>query len=269
NDPVSIETVTNLVAVAANDDADSTVLFSRVTFNAVAGRSYQIAVDSYAAGQGGSIVLHLGLPNPAPQIQTHPQSQIVNQGANVTFSVSAVGAAPLSYQWRFNGTDLPGAAQPTLSRTNVQSANDGIYAVVVLNASGSITSAPASLTVRLAPSISAQPQTVVADPGGTAAFSVGATGFAPLTYQWRRNGAPLAGATGPTLLIGSVQYTNGGSYSVVVVNSVGSATSQAAELIVRPRVLSGRFLTNGAFRVAYEGTPGRPYTLERASNFYD
>ena len=76
----------------------------------------------------------------------------------------------------------------------------------------------------------------------------------------------LAGATGPTLLIGSAQYTNGGNYSVVVGNSVGSATSQAAELIIRPRVLSGRFLANGAFRVSYEGTPSRPYALERASS---
>jgi hypothetical protein len=140
---------------------------------------------------------------------------------------------------------------------------------VVQNSSGSVTSAPASLTVRASPVISQQPQSIVADADGAASFSVAATGFGPLSYQWRRNGAPLAGAIGPTLLFGNVQYTNGGSYSVVVVNSVGSATSQAAELIIRPRVLSARFLTNGSFRVTYEGTPGRPYALERASSLTD
>jgi hypothetical protein len=138
--------------------------------------------------------------------------------------------------------------------------------VFVGNSSGSVTSAPASLTVRAAPAISAQPQSVVADAGGAASFSVAATGFAPLTFQWQRNSVSLPGATNPTLLFGNVQYTNGGSYSVLILNSVGSATSQAAELIVRPRVLSGRFLTNGAFRINYEGTPGRPYSLERASS---
>jgi len=193
----------------------------------------------------------------------------VNQGASVTFSISAVGAAPLSYQWRFNGMDLPGAVQSTLSRANVQPVNEGTYAIVVQNSSGSITSAPASLTVRAAPTISQQPQSIVTDMGGAVTFSVAADGFAPLAFQWRRNGSPLPGATNATLVFGYAQYTNGGSYSVVVVNSVGNATSQAAELIIRPRILSGRFLQSGGFRVSYEGTPNRPYALEQASSLTD
>ena len=265
NDPPSMQTVTNLVVVTFNDNADTRTVLSRVTFAAVAGVSYQIAVDAYGAGQGGVMMLHLGLPNPAPQITTHPQSQIVDQGANVSFSVAASGSAPLAYQWRFNGLDVPGATQSSLIRAAVQPASEGFYSVVVTNSSGSVTSALASLTVRSGPSILQPPLPVVVDVGGVANFAVGAAGFAPLTYQWRLNNAPISGATNPSLARSDVQFTNGGAYSVTILNSVGSVNSSPVELIVRPRILSGR-LINGGFRVTYNGTPGRPYALERSSS---
>jgi hypothetical protein len=264
NNPPTLQTVTNLVAVAFNDDADSRTVLSRVSFSAEAGISYQIAVDAYAAGQGGGIVLHLSLPNPAPQIVSPPQSQIVDQGANVTFSVTAAGAVPLRYQWLFNGTPVNGATQTTLLRANVSPTAEGNYAVVVTNSSGSVTSPPALLTVRALPVITQQPQQVVTDVGGTAAFNVIATGYAPLAYQWKLGGAAIPGATNPAFTRSNVQFTNGGIYSVTIVNGVGAANSQPAELIVRPQVLSGR-LTNSTFRVTYQGTPGRAYALERAS----
>jgi len=83
----------------------------------------------------------------APFITTQPASQTVNVGANVTFSVVAGGTPPLSYQWRFGGTNLSGATSSSLILSNVQTSAAGVYSVVVSNAFGAAISSNASLTV--------------------------------------------------------------------------------------------------------------------------
>src|SRR5208337_5161023 len=64
----------------------------------------------------------------------------------------------LSYQWQFNGTNIANATNATLTLTNVQITNDGVYTVSVSNLVGVTTSSNATLTVGYAPSITAQPQ---------------------------------------------------------------------------------------------------------------
>jgi len=83
----------------------------------------------------------------APSITEQPQSQTVAEGSPVTLSVTASGTAPLRYQWRFNGTNLPGATNATLTFVSAQSAHAGSYAVVITNVAGSVTSLVATLTV--------------------------------------------------------------------------------------------------------------------------
>lgn len=84
-----------------------------------------------------------------------------------------------------------------------------------------------------APVITAQPQSMTVDAGGTATFSVTATGLPAPTYQWRRNGANIAGATNSTYSVSTVyRTTHGGDYTVVVTNPVGAVTSAAATLTV-------------------------------------
>jgi hypothetical protein len=186
---------------------------------------------------------------------------VVNQSANVTFSVSAAGPGPLSYQWRFNGADIPGATRTNFTLAHVQPANQGLYTVAVINGNGSVSSLPAALTVRVAPTITAQPQSLVADPGGNATFSVAVSGTAPFTYQWRFNGVNLGGATGPTYTRVNVQPTHAGSYSVVVANGAGAVTSQGADLTVRPKIVSARMTPEGVM-LTLQGTPGRSYAVE-------
>lgn len=82
-----------------------------------------------------------------PLITNQPQSQAVSVGDNATFTVGATGPGPLGYQWRFTGTNLPGATSNSYTRTNAQLADAGNYTVVITNASGSITSDVAALTV--------------------------------------------------------------------------------------------------------------------------
>jgi len=82
------------------------------------------------------------------------------------------------------------------------------------------------------PVITAQPQNVTVTNGGTASFTVTASGAAPLRYQWRRNGADVSGATNSSLTISGAQLSDAGTYTVQVINDFGIATSQGAVLTV-------------------------------------
>ncbi|MCO5052140.1 MAG: immunoglobulin domain-containing protein [Verrucomicrobiae bacterium] len=87
-------------------------------------------------------------PRPAaPKITAHPKSTIVSPGLTVGFKVTA-SAVPLpTYQWRWNGNNLPGEINNTLVVNSVSAANAGLYDVVVANSVGSVTSQVARLTV--------------------------------------------------------------------------------------------------------------------------
>jgi len=85
----------------------------------------------------------------APIISTQPQSQTVGEGSVALLSVAATGTAPMRYQWRFNGANLPNATNATLTFANVFPSHAGSYAAVVTNVAGSATSQVATLTVSL------------------------------------------------------------------------------------------------------------------------
>jgi PKD repeat protein len=87
----------------------------------------------------------------APAITTQPASQTVTAGASVSVTVVASGTAPLTYQWRKDGSNISGATSATYSLTNVQTTQAGSYSVVVTNLAGSVTSSAATLTVNPAP----------------------------------------------------------------------------------------------------------------------
>lgn len=82
-----------------------------------------------------------------PVIDTPPLSQTVLEGGNVQFGVVARGTRPLEYQWKFNGTDLAGETNSTLTLTAVSPARAGDYSVLVRNQAGEALSDPATLTV--------------------------------------------------------------------------------------------------------------------------
>ena len=83
-----------------------------------------------------------------PDITLQPQSDAAGTGHSHTFTVGATGSPTLHYQWKFNGTDLPGTDSPTLTLSNLTHANTGSYTVLVTNDYGSDLSDPAVLTVR-------------------------------------------------------------------------------------------------------------------------
>jgi hypothetical protein len=101
----------------------------------------------------------LQLTNP-PLIGTQPRSQSAERGTTITLSVTATGAPPLAYRWRFNEADLAGATNSTLTLTNAQTAQSGNYAVIILNGFGAITSQVAVVTV-FEPPVSPPPAGVI------------------------------------------------------------------------------------------------------------
>ncbi len=183
---------------------------------------------------------------PPPSIDTPPASQTVTEGADVTFHVAANGPGPLTYQWRKGLSNLgdtgniSGALTDTLTLTGVAVSDSGSYDVVVTNAGGSVPSTAATLTVNpalIAPAITIQPTPQSTTLGGVATFTVTASGTAPLAYQWRKGGVPLAdgdnifGATSSALTINPVGAADVGSYDVVVSNAAPTtATSNSVAL---------------------------------------
>jgi hypothetical protein len=193
--------------------------------------------SQYASGLKIQAALNLDetVTDAPPLILSQPQGQSVTAGSSVTFSVLAESTTPITYQWRFNGTDLPGETNTTLSLNNVTLAVGGAYSVRVTNPVGSTTSADALLSVEpidVPPSILTQPASRIALPGETIVFSVTAAGSAPLSYQWRVDGTEIPNATSNRLVLTSVQYPDAGTYTVLVSNPHGAATSDAAQLVV-------------------------------------
>jgi sugar lactone lactonase YvrE len=186
-----------------------------------------------------TICLGAFVPGAAPTILAQPQSQSVNAGSSVTFTVPTAGSLPLSYQWRLNSAPIPGATDSTYTRTNVQTGDLGSYSAVVTNGLGNVTSSNALLTLSVPPLITTQPQSQSVLAGQTASFFVIASGMPTPHYQWRYNDADIPGANTSTFSIGSVSPTNGGYYSVVVSNSAGLELSSEALLIVTALLGSG------------------------------
>lgn len=217
------------------------------------GVAHDIAIPNItltAAGSGGGDPVAV-----APTITTQPQPQSVNEGQGTSFSVTASGTAPLSYQWRKDGVALAGVTTSSLVFSSVTASSAGVYSVVVSNAAGSLASAGAALTVKSAgqaPQILNQPRSVATVVGSAVALTVTATGAAPLTYQWRKEGNAITGATTATLNLPG-QLADAGSYTVVVGNSAGVLTSNAATVTVSTTPLPVAIVTPPAAQTAAVG----------------
>lgn len=211
-------TTYTLSSVATKDAGDYTVVVSNSAGSAIS-NSATLSVTSTV------------IP---PAITTQPGSLTVISGAPASMSVVASGTAPIAYQWSLDGSTISGANSTSYTLPAAASRDAGSYTCVITNSAGSVTSTAAILTVNTAPTITAQPanQTVIA--GSTTTLSVTATGNPAVTYQWRKDGVNLSGATSNALSLSNVTSANAGSYTCVITNTVGSITSNSATLTVNP-----------------------------------
>lgn len=164
-------------------------------------------------------------------VTTGPTNQTLYSGDTLTASVQGTG--PFTYQWQFDGVDLPGATNAILSLSDLVTNQPGAYSVIVSNGYGTVTNFPMVTSVfNSAAFIVNQPTNVAVVAGGGAAFQVSANGSQPIGYQWQFNGTNLPGATHSTLLLTNLGYANNGNYSVLVSNIFGGVSSSNATLSV-------------------------------------
>jgi uncharacterized protein GlcG (DUF336 family) len=208
--------------------------FSRGSAQEADSGNYAVVVSNAVGSVISDSVSLTVLPPTPPSITVQPQSVSVVEGSAASFVVSAAGTAPFSYQWKFNGANVPGATSASFSRNPAVKAHEGVYSVSIENAAGSVDSGSASLAVTQpkAASVATHPVSRRALVGSTVSLTVVADGTPPLAYQWRKDGANITGATQDSFTIGSVGLADAGSYSAVVSNKVGTASSNAASLSV-------------------------------------
>jgi alpha-tubulin suppressor-like RCC1 family protein len=230
--------------------------------------SYDVVITNYLGSVTSNAVALTVVPpvsGTVPTISTQPQNRTANVGSTITLSVTAAGTFPLAYQWKFNGQAIPGAVSATLALGNLQLANSGSYTVAVSNGSGTVTSSAANVVVTNVPGtpvITAQPvgQSVVA--GSSVTLTVVAAGDAPLSYQWRKEGEVLSGATLATFTRSDVTLAHAGAYTVWVTNAVGSVVSETASVNVVPAGTSAVHAHLGA-----NFLPGTAVTITNVLNY--
>ena len=199
----------------------------------------------------GSTATNYGEPLVILQNPT-PNNLEIYGSQSATFQAAASGTAPLRYQWWKNGvTKVPGATAASLTITNAQVSDTGSYALVVTNSYGSVTSAVATLTVILGTPVitdTTQPAGWTLEQGYSHQLfgPANTAGLPPYSYQWIKDGTPIAGATNTSYAVLHAQSP--GNYQVVLANSWGSATSIVATVTVIP--------TNTVTGVSYTYTSG-------------
>lgn len=195
----------------------------------------------------GSSGAPAGIPAPVPAaITAQPLAVTVADGGTPNFTVVATGAAPLVYQWQRNGVALidavgiVGALTQALTLIAPYAFNGSQIAVSVSNAAGKILSGAAMLTVTaVAPSIVLQPANTSVTSGSAASFSVTIKGgTSPETYQWKRDGSVIAGATAASYTLAAAAPSDSGAiFTVDVINPAGILTSASATLTVMASAL--------------------------------
>ncbi|GAB4170152.1 MAG: hypothetical protein Fur0032_08920 [Terrimicrobiaceae bacterium] len=207
----------NVSGTPASGDVGTNTFVARVTdsANQSADLTFLVPVTEQAA---------------APVFSLPPGTYI--QGVTVQLSTTTPGA---SIRYTMNGAD-PTATSGTVYSGPITLPSGSVTLRAVAYRSGLATSSVAiasyEITTPTAPSVLAHPQDQTVYAGANVNFEVQAEGSEPLSYQWRRNGNPLAGQTNRVLSLSNVTTSQSGNYDCVVSNDVGAVTSQAAVLQV-------------------------------------
>lgn len=212
-----------------------------------------------------------------PAITTQPLGGTITASSTTNFSVTALGSAPLAYQWKTNGVNLvngshfTGVTGTTLTINSAQSSDTAPYVVTVSNTvtHTTVDSTPALLTV-LDVLITTNPVSQRVEQGSTVSFSVSASSSSSLTYLWRRVingstniavGAPVqSGTLTPTLTLTNVQTANSGFYFVTITPSGKPGVATGATLLVKSYADYANMLENPGFENDPAGLNESPWS---------
>jgi alpha-tubulin suppressor-like RCC1 family protein len=185
------------------------------------------AVKAISAGLGHSLAIQSGLL--APVIFQQPANQFATNGGTVTFSAQGQALAGVQYQWQYDGVNVNGATNATLTLTDTQLANNGSYDVVISTSGGAITSSIATFSLVLAPQIVSTtppaPSTNWISGGysvlSASVYAAGQSQY-PVHYQWQFNGTNLPLATDSLIeIFPTNNLTEDGNYTLIITNAAG------------------------------------------------
>jgi hypothetical protein len=186
----------------------------------------EVAVYNYALSST-QVLTHYVSAGVPPIIVQQPSNVTTNEGSRVNLSVTALGTAPLAYQWfDNNGQPIPTGTSATLVLPNVQQSQSGNYYVTVSNTYSAtpVQSQYALLTVNSGPVslvTDLQPPFYIGYANRQFTYTIGAQGTEPFTYTWTRNGTTIPGATSSSYTFTTLVGTN--LYAVNVKNAQNPA----------------------------------------------
>ena len=183
---------------------------------------------SFGNGSNDVMVLRYSLTASLQSIGVTPVNPTIGAGTNLQFTATGhfsdgSSQALTNANW-LSGT--PGAA--SINPTNGLARGLSLGSSLITASSGGLSNSTL-LTVVVHPTISTNPMSVTAAPGGNATLTVSAAGGS-LSYQWQLNGTNIAGATSSSLTVSNLNPAESGAYTVIVSNAAGNSVSTAAEL---------------------------------------
>jgi len=232
---------------------------------------YSVVITNQAGGATSS--------SAALTVVLSPRSQTNYASSAAAFTAAAFSPESLNYQWQKNGTNLAdggnlsSTTNSTLAVANVSNADAGNYRAVVSDATGSVITSNAMLSVNDSLFIASQPKSQTCVAGGVVTFSVTVYGAPPFVFQWYFKGAPVGlpttGTNCSSYTVINVGTNHAGSYSVQVVNGHGSLTSSIALLtVIDPPKLALQF-SAGYPLLKLFGVVGKNFVVQYNSNLVD
>ena len=168
--------------------------------------------------------------NEAIIITAQPTGSSICAPNFATLTATATGTSP-AYRWYKDGVLISGATSDTYTTTTAGNS----YAVIG-NSCNIVTSIVATVNVNSAAVITTQPSNVAVCVGGSASFSVNATGT-NLSYQWYDANGAINGATSSILSFSNIQAASAGTYSVVVTGTCNNVSSNTVNLTVNEAIV--------------------------------
>ena len=184
-------------------------------------------------------------PPVAPYLLTQPASQSVTAGQSATFTVTASGTAPLSYQWKKNGTGISGATSASYTTPTTRTSDNGSqFTVQVSNAVGNVTSSPAMLTVNSGTAPPTVPTRLTATAVSSAQINLSWTassdsGGTLAGYKIYRGGTKAATSTTTSFQDTGLAASTTYSYTVAAFDTAGNTSAQSTGASATTQALSG------------------------------
>jgi hypothetical protein len=240
-----------------------------------------VATNSVGSVTSSPVAVTVAAPV-RPVIYELPPTLTVPAGETLQLNASVTGTLPITYQWKKDGVAITGSTSPYWTKSNAAAADSGSYTLTATNAAGTTTSSPVAVVVSppVAPFIYGLPTSIQRTTKESLSLYPNVTGTQPITYQWRRNGAPINEATSRSYWKSTLTAEDSGDYTLEATNSVGTfvspTVSVTVKLAIAPQIETqpvSRTVTIGAaasLSVAASGYPTPSYQWRKnGASLYD